>query len=261
MAVSEPNATKRAAEQVAASLESTHNGMTQRHGASRSLAQLTESRALTTQQLESRHLIHGATSVRASTDAFREIRTRLLELGDSQNFITLVAPVSRGCGASYVARNLAVAFAFDEARTALLIDCDFREPSQHTAFGVEPTNGGLIDYMDHPSVGIDNILYRTGIPRLRLIPAGGAREMSSEYFTSFRMRALLDSLRCRYPDRYLFLDAPSVTESPDARIAADLADFVVLVAGYGRDSPKMIHKAASNFPPAKLAGVVFDKLS
>ena len=43
--------------------------------------------------------------------------------------------------------------------------------------------------------------------------------------------------------------------SPDARILADLADFVVLVAGYGRDTPSTIAQAAANFDPAKFAGV------
>jgi Mrp family chromosome partitioning ATPase len=109
-------------------------------------------------------------------------------------------------------------------------------------------------------MGMEPIIHRTGIPRLRLIPSGKPRETSGEYFSSFRMRAALDSLRCRYPDRYLFLDGPSVRGSPDARILSDLADFVVLVAGYGRDTPAAIAQAAAIFDPNRFAGVVFDEL-
>ena len=58
----------------------------------------------------------------------------------------------------------------------------------------------------------------TGIPRLRLIPVGRQREMSAEYFSSFRMRALIDSLRSRYPDRYLFIDGPAVKGSPECQV-------------------------------------------
>ena len=93
---------------------------------------------------------------------------------------------------------------------------------------------------------------------MRLIPAGKARENSGEYFSSFRMRAVIDSLRCRYSDRYLFLDGPAVKGSPDARILSDLADFVVLVAGYGRDTPSAINQAVANFDPDKFAGVVLN---
>ena len=65
--------------------------------------------------------------------------------------------------------------------------------------------------------------------------------------------------RNRYPDRYLFLDSPPVRGSPDARILADLADVVVLVAGYGRDTAASIAQAAANFDPNKFAGVVFNQ--
>ena len=74
------------------------------------------------------------------------------------------------------------------------------------------------------------------------------------------MRAVLDSLRCRYPDRYLFLDGPAIKGSPDARILSELADFVVLVAGYGRDTPAAIAQAAAAFDPNRFAGVVFNQL-
>jgi Mrp family chromosome partitioning ATPase len=225
-----------------------------------SIAKLVEPHPLTIRALEQRRLIHHDDSVRKQADAFREIRTRLLAAGGNRNFVTMIASISPQSGASFIARNLAAAFAFDERRTSLLIDCDLRRPAQHSAMGVNPANGGLIDYLDRPSIGLENILYNTGIPRLRLIPAGKQREQSGEYFSSFRMRAALDLLRSRYHDRYIFLDGPTVTGSPDARILADLADFVVLVAGYGRNTPAAINKAVANFDPNKLAGVIFNHI-
>src|SRR5690606_13486410 len=187
---------------VGAALGAAAGDIARRAGASRSIARIVEPHALTRVALEERRLIHRDESVRRQADAFREIRTRLLALGGERNFITMVAPISPKSGGSFVTRNLAAAFAFDEAKTALLLDCDLRHPSQHGALGIEPANGGLIDYLDHPAIGVEKILYPTGIPRLRLIPAGREREMGGEYFSSFRMRALLDSLRSRYPDRY-----------------------------------------------------------
>lgn len=223
-----------------------------------SIARMAEPGALAPRQLESRGLIHREASSRVQSDAFREIRTRLLSLADAQNFITLVVAVSPRSGGSFVARNLAAAFAFDEARTSLLIDCNLRYPEQHTALGVNPVEGGLVDFLEQPSLGIAPRIYHTGMPRVRLIPSGKARENASEYLSSFRMRGLLDALHCRYPDRYIFLDGPAVRGSPDARILSELADFVVLVTGYGRDTPGAIQQAIASFDPAKFAGVVFN---
>jgi Mrp family chromosome partitioning ATPase len=228
-------------------------------GTSQSIALMHEARALVPVQLEQRRLIHTEQSVRDQADVFREIRTRLLELADGRNFITLVVSVSPGCGSSFVARNLAAAFAFDEAKTSLLIDCNLRYPEQHRVLGVDSANGGLIDFLDNPSRGIQSVIYPTVLRHVRLIPAGTVRENVAEYFSSFQMRATIDSLRCRYADRYIFLDGPAVKGSPDARILAELADFVVLVAGYGKDTPAAVMQAASRFDPAKLAGVIFNQ--
>lgn len=225
----------------------------------RALAPVIDPPLLTPVKLEERRLIHRNESARIHADAFREIRTRLLELGGARNFVTLVAPIRSGCGGSFVARNLAAAFAFDETKTAVLVDCDTRHPSQHRALGIDAVNGGLVDYLEHANFDLDGILYNTGVPRLRLIPAGSRREIGGEQLSSFRMRATLDSLRTRYSHRYLVLDGPAVHGSPDARILADLADFVVLVAGYGRVTPEAVSKAVSAFDPAKLAGVVFNQ--
>ncbi len=228
--------------------------------AGNSLSLLDEPQMLSSRELEERGLIHRNDAVREQADAFRELRTRLLALGGDRNFVTLVAPISHGCGGSFVARNLATAFAFDDTKSALLIDCDALHPSQHAALRVVASNGGLMDYLDDATLDVARILYHSGIPRLRLIPSGGLRETTVESFSSLRMRALVDSLRSRYPDRYLILDSPSVLGSPDARILSELVDMVVLVAGYGKVTPENVEKAVASFPADKVAGVVFNHL-
>ncbi|MGY0559803.1 polysaccharide biosynthesis protein [Luteimonas sp. A478] len=193
-------------------------------------------------------------------DAFRTLRTRLLAATNGAPSATIVvAPVSRGSGGSYVARNLAAAFAFDETINAVLIDCDLFHGTQHDTLRLDPVNGGLVNYLEDPAVLVGSMLYETGVPRLHLLPAGTATGASAEYLSSFRMRLLIDVLRSRTPPRHVILDSPAVKDSPDARILADYADLVVLVAGYGRDSPEQISRAAAEFNPGKFAGVVFNE--
>lgn len=227
----------------------------------RDVVRRAESTALTPAQLHDRSIIPYADGAnRQLVDSFRELRTRLLATSND-NFITLVAPVSAGCGGSFVARNLAVALTFDQTKTALLIDCNLRQPTQHTSMKINAANGGLVNYLEDLDADVENMLYDTGVPRLKLIPAGRSRhaDMEIEYFASFRMRLLLDSLRSNYSDRYIFLDSPPALGAPDARMLADLADVVILVAGYGRNTPADIAAAAGNFDPGKFAGVVFNE--
>jgi Mrp family chromosome partitioning ATPase len=227
----------------------------------RSVVRRSESTALTPAQLAERAIIpylDGAN--RRLVDSFRDLRTRLLAIS-AENFVTLVVPVSDGCGGSFVARNLALSVTFDQSKTALLIDCNLRRPVQDLEMKVDASRGGLINYLEDPEAEVESMLYATGIPRLKLIPAGRSTygDMEAEHFTSFRMRLLLDSLRSSYSDRYIFLDSPPALGAPDARMLSELADVVVLVAGYGRNTPADIAAAAGNFDPRKFAGVVFNE--
>lgn len=215
---------------------------------------------LTPRALEDRKLIHRNDSVRPLADAFRGLRTKLLALGQERTFITLVAPVQPGCGGSFVARNLAAAFAFDDTKSALLVDCDALHPTQHTALDVNVASGGMMDYLDGSVSDLTAIQYDTGLPRLSLVPSGSPRESTGEYFSSSNMRMLVDSLRGTQSNRYLILDSPPTLDSPDARILSELADLVVVVAGYGQVTVDRIEEAAANFDPDKLAGVVFNNL-
>ena len=67
-------------------------------------------------------------------------------------------------------------------------------------------------------------------------------------------------IRCAAATRTVPVPGQSACDrTPDARILADLADVVVLVAGYARDTPATIAQAASNFDPRKFAGVIFNE--
>src|SRR5690606_19309283 len=175
---------------------------------SRSIVRATEPQALTTRALEERRLIHRNDSARAQADAFRDLRTRLLALRGDTNFVTLVAPVVPGCGGSFVARNLAAAFAFDETKIATLVDCDARHPPMQMARDSAAACGGLMDCTEGNAGDRQHVHYRTGLPRLYLAPPGSVRETTGESFSSMRMRTLVDSLRSSHSNRYVVLDSP-----------------------------------------------------
>ena len=71
------------------------------------------------------------------------------------------------------------------------------------------------------------------------------------------MRMVMAALR--QAPCFPFLDGPPIKGSPDARILSELADFVILVAGYGLDTPETISKSAGLFEPSKFAGFVFNE--
>jgi protein-tyrosine kinase len=191
-------------------------------------------------------------------DGFRELRTRLMTAAASMQlmpFTTLVVPLVGGSGGSFVARNLAASFAFQDGASALLVDCNLAHPTQHLALRTS-ADDGLFDFLDEPHVNFAP--KPTAIRGLYLIPSGRARSpLRAEYLSSTKMRRLMQLMR--ESGRFVFLDGPAAKGSPDARILSELADFVVLVVGSGKGRTGDIAQAAAMFDPAKLAGVVFNE--
>ncbi len=232
-------------------------GAVDRYVLSKQIVRMQEPRRLTPDDLDERRIIYPESSNRALVNKFRDLRTKLLEVSGGNNFTLVVSGASEGAGSSFVALNLAAAFAFDQAKTALIIDCNLREPSLHTVLDVMPETG-LTDFLDDPDYDIGRILYPTGIPRLRLIPAGSRRETPAEFFTSFRMKQFLQAIRRRYPDRFIVLDTAPISESPDARILTELCDYGMLVVPHGRITPTTAEQAATAFNPEKFVGAIIN---
>lgn len=216
-------------------------------------------------QLRARKIIYPEMKDREVLDTFRRLRTKLLQVSAGENFIVMITSVTPGNGASFSTTNLAVAFALDNTKTALVVDCNFRNPVQHRRFGVGGNRDliGLTDYIENPDTvdpegwSVDDIIYPTGVRRVSVVPVGKRREASQEYVASAHMEAFFAEVRNRYPDRFIFVDAPSISESPDAMVLADICDMVVLSVGYGKTTRSQIAQVAAEFGNEKLAGVIF----
>lgn len=191
-------------------------------------------------------------------NAFRDLRTKILERSGDRNCSVLVCGVSEGCGASFVGLNLGVAFSLDESRSALLVDGNIATPAYNRFLNNVREPLGITDYFERDEVKIEQVIHPIGIRKLRLIPAGTSRKGAAEYFTSRKVRTLLKGAQQRYPDRYIIINAPPVTSSADTRILAEMADLVLLVVAYGRTTEQEIIHAAKAIKSEKLLGVVFN---
>lgn len=232
----------------------------EQHDDHRSIARMRQEELLAPQVLDQRGLIHATMDDSRQMNLVRELRTNVLTRSAVSNPILMVTGVSSGCGASYLARNLAASIALDEDRTALLMECDLRDPKLAEQFDIPGEAPGLLDLFGGGIEDLSSIIHSTGVERLRLIPVGQGGLRGPEHFASVRMRALVKEIRNRYEDRYIVIDAPPVLGAPDARILSEYADLIILVVGEGRHRPEMIRRAADMLPRERFAGVAFNHL-
>jgi Mrp family chromosome partitioning ATPase len=209
------------------------------------------------QEMERLKLINGQKTNVKILNIFRELRTQLLKKNHKKNFVCMVTSICHGGGASYVAANMASVFALDKAKTSLLIDANLYAPSLEQLI-IGDAGAGITDYLSHTDIDIKDVVYATGVPRLRVVPIGDNSEGAAEYFSSDKMQHFIDELRSRYSDRYIFIDSPPVTDSSEARILTEIADMVVLVVPHGRATVEQIEAAIDVIGKDKLAGLIYN---
>jgi len=217
-----------------------------------------EVRLLGAGDLAQRGIIQSQQGEDPVVQVFRDLRTKIIQQSQGQNAVLLVTSVSKGCGSSFIARNLGAAFAFDLGKTAVLIDCNLKSPSVHKLLA-NPSVPGLTDYFENPDLDIKEIIHPLGIARYRVITAGKRREILEEHFTSAKMKRLMETMRRRYQERFIIMDGPPMSKIADIRILSELADYVLIVARYGRSTNAQIARCLDVISEKKQLGIVFNE--
>jgi len=221
------------------------------------IARMGEVDRFSVEELDQLKIISGSMQNSKILNIFRELRTQLLNTNKRKNFVCMVSSISQGGGASYVASNLAAVFALDKTKTSLLIDANLYDPGLDKLI-IGDSESGITDYLSDSSLNIKDVVYATGVPRLRVIPIGENREAAAEYFSSDKMQEFVKEIRTRYPDRYVFIDSPPILDSSEARILSEIVDVVILIVGHGTVTQEQVESAIQIIDKDKLAGLVYN---
>ncbi|MGH7324238.1 MAG: GumC family protein [Candidatus Rokuibacteriota bacterium] len=139
--------------------------------------------------------------------------------------VILVTSAQPQEGKSFTAVNLAVALA-EGGEHVLLVDADLRRSSCHRVFGLEKSSVGLSSIL-YGGLAPELALLATGVTNLTFLPAGPPPPGPAALLSSERARALLQTLRERYP--WIIIDSPPVLAVSDAAVLASLVDGVLLI--------------------------------
>jgi receptor protein-tyrosine kinase len=174
-----------------------------------------------------------------SSEAFKALRTSVLFATIDQKLkaIVITSP-ELGEGKSRTAANLAIALAQAGYKT-LLIDADFRRPSQHRLFG-QVRNVGLSNLILGDAGENDAIRQVDAVPNLWLLSSGPTPPNPSELLGSARLRELMSKLWQQFT--YVIIDTPPVNAVTDASIIAASANATIVVVEQGRTTfPALKH--------------------
>ena len=196
-----------------------------------------------------------------AAESFRMLRSKILYPDDgSDRFRTiLVTSAAPSEGKSFVSANLGVSIAQGVDQHALLVDCDLRRPSLAKLFGISISNNkGLADYLADEKYQIEDLLMKTSIDKLSILPSGMPPDNPAELLASARMKQLVDELSSRYSDRLIIFDTPPFQVASESVVLSKQVDGVVLVVGYGKSARNYIRQVVESITPERIIGVVFN---
>ena len=172
--------------------------------------------------------------------------------------IVLVTSACPGEGKTFTATNLAMSIASEREIKVLLMDGDVIRQALAQRFGIE-TEKGYLDLLDDEELNVSDILVRTSIPSLAILPSGAGREEATELFTSSRMSDLMEELATLYHDHMIIIDTPPVLASSETNALAMHAGQVVMVIEAGRTPRHTIEEALSVLSPCEHTYCILNK--
>ncbi len=155
--------------------------------------------------------------------------------------------------------NFAIALARQIDHTVLLVDADLRKPSIHTYLGIR-ADFGLSEYLEGQVKNLSDVLVKTGIGKLVLLPAGSPPPNSAELLSSNRMKELAQEMKNRYADRYVIYDASPLLACADALSLSKHVDGILLVIQGARTSAKTVKDALAHLHGSPVLGVVYNNV-
>lgn len=161
----------------------------------------------------------------ARDEAFRtDLTVHAAKLGAK---IIVFTGTDTGAGVSSMAANFASALSRDPRLKVLLIEANFRSPSQEDLFKIHDSAtlmGVTLDGGD-----LSKLWHRD---KLYILPSGGVVEEPGRLFRTPAFEALLTMARDKFD--YVLLDTPPIQNSAESRYLASIVDGVVLVLEAGK---------------------------
>ena len=174
----------------------------------------------------------------ARAEAYRQVRTTLLNVQERDLHTFAVTSASLGEGKTSVASNLAAVFSRAGHRVAL-IDADLRRPKVGPFFNLR-TQYGLTEVLSGV-VPLHQALNILDDGRLAILTSGRIPANPSEALGSVGMEQVLEQLAEEY--EFVIVDTPPVLPVTDASVLAPKVDGVVVVTRIGHTTRERVRRA------------------
>ncbi|MBU2641710.1 MAG: XrtA-associated tyrosine autokinase [Gammaproteobacteria bacterium] len=163
-----------------------------------------------------------------------------------------------GEGKSFCAINLAISMAMEMDRTVLLIDADVAKPRVPEYLGIH-ADKGLLDVLQDKNLKLSDVMIKTDIAKLTVLPAGRTYKRATELLASAAMTRLIEDIGNRYPDRIILFDSPPLLATSESSVLATHMGQIVMVVEAEKTSQEAVREALSHIQSCEVVGMLLNK--
>jgi protein-tyrosine kinase len=165
-----------------------------------------------------------------------------------------------GEGKTFCAINLAISMAMEMDRTVLLVDADVARPRLPECLGLH-ADKGLLDILQDKSLRLSDVLIKTDIAKLTVLPAGRTYKRGTELLASAAMTRLVAEIGSRYHDRIIVFDSPPLLVTSEASVLATHMGQIVMVVEAAKTSQEAVTEALSHIQSCEVISMLLNKSS
>jgi protein-tyrosine kinase len=172
----------------------------------------------------------------------------------------MVASAEAAEGKTFAAVNLALSLARETDFEVLLVDGDIPKSDITRILGLEG-KPGLMDVLVDEKRAVAEVIMRTDVPNLLVVPAGERHPLAAELFRSRRMEHVLDELGGRNQRRLVVFDSSPLLATSESQVLASHMGQVVLVVAAGRTRRQAVTSALRRLSDLQYVGLVLNMSS
>jgi exopolysaccharide/PEP-CTERM locus tyrosine autokinase len=197
-------------------------------------------------------------------EEFRAIKRGLLDRvmhadrSSKRSNLIMVSSALPSEGKTFTSINLAMSIAMELDHTVLLVDADVARPSLLQALGLQAEHG-LMDILLDRHITLGDVLLKTNVDTLSILPAGKVHRNATELLASQTMSKLLDEIATRYQDRIVIFDSPPLLLTTESRVLASEMGQIVMVVEAEKTTQKTVKTALRKLEGCPNLSLVYNK--
>jgi exopolysaccharide/PEP-CTERM locus tyrosine autokinase len=216
-------------------------------------------------ELSKQGLLTPDTSNKKFIDEYRAIKRLILSNAfdkgasnvENSNLVMVISALPAE-GKTFTSFNLAMSIAMERDTTVLLVDSDIIKRSMTHMLGLEDRPGLTDVLLDH-NLSLGDVMVKSSMPKLNVVPSGRTHMHSTELLASQDMGRVAMELSRRYPDRIVLFDAPPILVTTEAQVLTRLAGQVMVVVEAGKTEQSLVQEAVGLLDNNKVVGMILNK--